>query len=88
MSNPETEPESAAEPADDSSTIDPSAPLCRHLPNKGMYVYTDGLSGGGHEGYDNSIYWCFKTMNSFGPDDEYVNRDECRCATRTCYQPI
>ena len=87
MSNPETQPESISEPADDSSAIDPSVPLCRHLRNKGMYVHTDGLNGG-HEGYDNSIYWCFKTMNSFGPDDEYVNRDECRCTTRTCYQPI
>ena len=49
-------------------------PPCRHLRNKGMYVYTDGISGESHDDYDNTIYWCLKTMKSFGPDDEFVSR--------------
>ena len=65
----------------------PAAP-CRHLRNKGMYVYTDGSGGESHEDYDNSIFWCFQTMKSFGPDDEYVSREECRDATRSCYEPL
>ena len=29
-------------------------------------------------GYDNTIYWCLKTMKSFGPDDDFVGREDCR----------
>ncbi len=60
---------------------------CRHLRNKGMYVYTDGSGGESHDGYDNTIYWCLQTMKSFGPDDEYVSNDDCCCPTRSCYEP-
>ena len=42
-----------------------------------MYVYTDGLGGESHGDYDNSIYWCLKTMKSFGPDDDFVSGDDC-----------
>jgi hypothetical protein len=68
--------------------VDPATPACRYLRSKGMYVYTDGVSGEDHEGYDNTIYWCNQTMKSFGPDDEYVSSDECRCTTRSCYEPL
>ncbi len=59
---------------------------CRSLRNKGMYVYTDG-SGTPHDDYDNTIYWCLKTMKSFGPDDEPACGDDCRSPARECYQP-
>ena len=39
-----------------------------------MYVYTDGLGGEAHDDYDNTIYWCLKTMKGFGPDDDFVGR--------------
>ena len=65
----------------------PTATPCRHLRNKGMYVYTDGLGGDAHEDYDNTISWCLKTMKSFGPDDDFVSADDCRSSTRTCYEP-
>ncbi len=68
--------------------VDPATPPCRHLRNKGMYVYTDGSGGESHEDYDNTIYWCLQTMKSYGPDDEYVSGEECRCTTRSCYEPL
>lgn len=67
--------------------VEPTATPCRHLRNKGMYVYTDG-SGQAHDDYDNTIYWCLKSMKSFGPDDDMVNAEDCSCPERTCYQPI
>jgi hypothetical protein len=79
MSNPEF---------NDQPAVDASAPPCRHLRNKGMYVYTDGEADDAHSDYDNTIYWCLLTMKSFGPDDEYVDGRECRCATRSCYEPM
>lgn len=76
--------------ADDSPQLpiaETSTP-CRHLRNKGMYVYTDGLVGESHGDYDNTIYWCLKTMKGFGPDDEYVSREDCCDANRECYEPL
>jgi hypothetical protein len=64
------------------------APPCRHLRNKGMYVYTDGSGGEANEGYDNSIYWCLKSMTGFGPDDDLVGGAECRDPERSCYEPL
>jgi hypothetical protein len=52
-----------------------------------MYVYTDGQSAPSHDDYDNTIYWCLKTMKSFGPDDDQVSGDECRNPSRSCYEP-
>ena len=68
--------------------VDEAEVPCRHLRNKGMYVYTDGLGGESHGDYDNSIYWCLKTMKSFGPDDDLVDREGCCDGRRPCYQAI
>ncbi len=68
--------------------VDPSAPPCRHLRNKGMYVYTDDTALTPHDDYDNTIYWCFHTMGGWGPDDEMVTGDDCRCTSRTCYEAL
>jgi hypothetical protein len=64
------------------------APLCRHLRNKGMYVYNDGVGADAHADYDNTIYWCLKTMKEFGPDDDLVGGEDCRNSTRSCYEPF
>jgi hypothetical protein len=61
---------------------------CQHLRHKGMYVYTDGQPRDPHGDYDNTIYWCLKTMKSFGPDDDIVDREGCCKAGRPCYEPI
>ena len=56
----------------DPEPVDPApepvpGPPCRHLRSKGMFVYTDG-AGDGHDDYDNTLYWCQKTLKDFGPD--------------------
>jgi hypothetical protein len=60
---------------------------CRHLRNKGMYVYTDGFGGEPHDDYDSTAYWCLKTMKGFGPDDDFANGVDCRNPERSCYEP-
>lgn len=75
-----------APPGDDPGTAPPAVP-CRHLRSKGMYVYTDG-SAGGHDDYDNTIFWCLKTMKAFGPDDDMVDREQCCNPERSCYAPL
>jgi hypothetical protein len=65
----------------------PKAVPCRHLRSKGMYVYTDGNEPS-HDDYDNTIYWCLKTMKGFGPDDDAVGGQECRSPGRTCYEAL
>ena len=78
---------SSAEPGS-LPVVDPSTPPCRHLRNKGMYVYTDGQDGEPHGDYDNTIFWCLQTMKGFGPDDEPVDGEACRNPGRTCYEPL
>jgi len=68
--------------------LDETSTPCRHLRNKGMYVYTDGSGGETHADYDNTIFWCLKTMKGFGPDDEFVDRQDCRNTLRSCYEPM
>jgi len=77
----------AGDTSDELPVVELSEP-CRHLRSKGMYVYTDGRATDAHDDYDNTIYWCLKTMKGFGPDDEYVAGEDCRNASRSCYEPI
>jgi len=74
---------------DELPVVEPSVP-CRHLRNKGMYVYTDvdDHDHDRHPDYDNTVFWCLRTMKGFGPDDDFVERDECRNPTRPCYEPM
>jgi len=78
---------SSADAGDLPVVNEPAIP-CRHLRNKGMYVYTDGQGGESHEGYDNSIYWCLKTMTGYGPDDDLCGGRDCRVSARSCYEPL
>jgi hypothetical protein len=71
----------------DLPVIDLNGPACRHLRHKGMYVYTDEDGGQSHADYDNTIYWCLKTMKGFGPDDDLVGGEDCRNSSRSCYDP-
>jgi hypothetical protein len=77
----------APAPSEGLPLVQPAMP-CRHLRNKGMYVYTDAQDHHGPEDYDNTIYWCLKTMKDFGPDDEAVGGHECRNHERSCFQAI
>jgi len=75
-----------AEPASEPELV--FGPPCRHLRNKGMYIYTDGSQDNAHPEYDNTIYWCLQTMKSFGPDDSLVGGEDCHDTGRSCYEPI
>lgn len=72
--------------ADPTSNALPVVP-CRHLRSKGMYIYTDGQDHS-HDQYDNTIYWCLRSMKSFGPDDDQVDRESCCDGGRTCHEPL
>jgi hypothetical protein len=72
----------------DLPVVEPVTSPCRHLRSKGMYVYTDGEGDPTHDDYDNTAYWCLKSLKNFGPDDEIVGRPECNDQSRTCYEPI
>ncbi|MDG3002622.1 hypothetical protein [Paludisphaera mucosa] len=61
-------------------------PPCRFLRNKGMYVYTDDSSSDHASDYDNTIFWCQKTLKDLGPDDGFVGREDCREVGRPCYE--
>ena len=68
--------------------LDPASPPCRHLRNKGMYVYTDGSPRAAHPGYDNAIHWCLRTMKDLGPDNALVAGADCRDSARSCYEAV
>jgi hypothetical protein len=68
--------------------VESEASPCRHLRNKGMYVYSEPPADDGGDDDDHSIYWCLKTMKNFGPDDDMVGGRDCRNAARSCYEPL
>jgi hypothetical protein len=76
-----------ADPHDDPAPSE-TGPPCQQLRSKGMYVYTDGSGGEEHDDYDNTIFWCQKTSKDFGPDDGFVNREDCCKTARPCYDPL
>lgn len=78
----------ASSESDDLPVIDTQLAPCRHLRNKGMYVYTDGASDEAADDFDSAVYWCLQTMKNFGPDDEMVGGHECRDPSRSCYEPL
>lgn len=77
MSGPDPRPEPTSVPA----------VLCRRLRSNGMYVRTDG-SPREMDGYDSTMYWCLRSMTSFGPDDQCVDRMACSDPSRSCYEPL
>jgi hypothetical protein len=62
--------------------------VCRYLRSTGMYVYTDGPDTQAKKDYDDTTFWCLKTMNNFGPDDELVAFEQCRDRARGCHEPL
>ena len=72
--------------APDASSPSQPGPPCRYLRSKGMYVYTDDASGEEPSDYDNTIFWCQKTLKDIGPDDGFVGREDCRDPARGCHE--
>jgi hypothetical protein len=60
---------------------------CRSLRSNGMCIFTDGRNDGDDDEWDNSVYTCFQTMKGVGPDEDLVNRRDCRVPARKCYEP-
>jgi hypothetical protein len=68
----------------DKSTV----PICCHLRSKGMYIHgTTDVVDTGMPGTGDGHFWCLKTMHLFGPDNEVVNRQECKPG-RHCYETV
>ncbi|CAN5841883.1 hypothetical protein BH23PLA1_BH23PLA1_05030 [soil metagenome] len=89
---PDISPEVGAEPEPVPEFVPPPTyqqtdTPCRHLRNKGMYVYTDGPAES-HGDYDNTIYWCLRSMKAFGPDRDEVHREYCSDPARSCYEAL
>ena len=80
-------PMASSEP-DNLPVIDTQQAPCRHLRNKGMYVYTDSANGDSTDEFDSAVYWCLQTMKNFGPDDDMVDGHDCRNPSRSCYEPL
>ena len=78
-----TDPKKAAPPAPPAPP--PPGPPGRLLRSKGMYVYTDVVPED-HYDYDNTIFWCQKTLKDIGPDQGLVAREDCCDTSRPCYE--
>ncbi|APW59375.1 hypothetical protein [Paludisphaera borealis] len=76
-----------AEPNDPTAVEQQTYP-CRNLRHQGMYVFTDGRGRDPDKDYDNTIFWCLKTMKGYGPDDESVGIHDCRNPARSCHEPL
>lgn len=55
---------------------------CKHLRCKEMYY---GAHGQQDESAFPQVYWCAKTLESYGPDKDGADSEEC-CEGRTCYE--
>ena len=64
------------------------SPQCAHLRSKGMYVtgYMDPASED-VEGHGDGYCWCNQTQHMYGPDDQFVDRQQCN-TSRPCYQSV
>ena len=54
---------------------------CKHLSTNNMY-YNDPVED--EDQSSNSIFWCTKTHEGFGPDGEPASKTEC-CTGRSCH---
>jgi hypothetical protein len=57
---------------------------CRHLLSKGLFI-NHGLPPG-QKAVGDGNFWCGKTQRVFGPDDRLCDGEECRDASRSCYE--
>lgn len=55
---------------------------CKHIRSKEMYY--DAPAGGDDE-FSSGMYWCARTNETFGPDGQPVERQECK-AGRSCFE--
>jgi hypothetical protein len=62
--------------------------ICKNLRTKMYYVQVaQGQNSITGETDDSTTqYWCLKTLQPIGPDDQFVNRDSCCKFSRTCFE--
>ena len=70
-------------PSADLSIIRP----CAHLRSKGMYVTGCVDPADDVEGHSDGYCWCNQTQHVYGPDDQFVDRQQCT-SSRPCYQAV
>jgi hypothetical protein len=70
-------------------TLPVVGPVCAMLRTKtsfGGYVLDEDDQSDWQQGTSSTaVYWCLKTMDMAGPDDDFVDPRCCR-AGRTCYR--
>jgi hypothetical protein len=77
-------------PVDNSSSSSQAIPaLCKMLRTKTAFGLYEGDPE--HEAWElatsrTAVYWCLRTMQTAGPDDQFVHPESCR-EGRSCYQP-
>ncbi len=54
---------------------------CPNLRNKEMFYQTPGQED---DQFSSGLYWCTRTSEIFGPDDQPVGKAEC-CPGRPCF---
>jgi hypothetical protein len=63
------------------------SPFCRNLRSK-KYFFLQGVPTKESDLVDGSNHcWCFRTVQSIGPDGEWVHPSECTSA-RDCYRSL
>ncbi len=59
--------------------------VCKLLRTKSGFGAVAGGEGWKRGDSETEIYWCLNTMESFGPDDDFVHAQSC-CKGRQCFQ--
>lgn len=60
------------------------SPRCRALLSKGLYI--NHGQPGDRQIVGDGNFWCGKTQRTYGPDDRLCDGDQCRIASRSCYE--
>lgn len=58
--------------------------LCRCLRTKGMFTHTEEVPPEPEQ--DTAVWWCVKTLQSVGPDDDSCHRAFCADPSRSCWE--
>jgi hypothetical protein len=75
---------------EDESPEEASPPLpevCRHLRTKTAFGHSVGYREWQRGQSSTAVYWCLKTMQTVGADDDFAHPHKC-LRGRSCYQPL
>ncbi len=63
------------------------APQCVDLRSKGMFVTGQMDPADDGDGHSDGYCWCNQTANMYGPDDQFVDRQQCT-SSRPRYKAV